>query len=265
MFRDLSEILQAIIQLKVAIPISVKKVVPFQDNGEQCYRAFFPSDLDPSGEDSYVVSLSCILHYLANRVSEQHNSNELRLPTANTLARLSPSEDKDIWTRRADYFTLCVAPLLEIDKTAVTPAFLLEMMHKSSSNVVRETLEEMFKSIAGFSAESARQGYYHYEFMRQLDFFCEYLTDSRTVHEDASVAAIQFALQDDEGIEFLRCWNEGDFDAIRAEWPDAPEDVYIGADPLYQSKVGTLARSGAAVADNVIQTAESFSAPGTGN
>lgn len=50
---------------------------------------------------------------------------------------------------------------------------------------------------------------------------------------DAAVAAIQFALGDDEGMQFLRLWNEGDFDVIRREWPEAPEAVFIGADPLY--------------------------------
>ena len=34
-------------------------------------------------------------------------------------------------------------------------------------------------------------------------------------------------------LEFLRCWNEGDFDALREEWPDAPEEIYF-ADPLYK-------------------------------
>lgn len=54
-------------------------------------------------------------------------------------------------------------------------------------------------------------------------------------HEDANaaVAAIAFALEADEGMEFLRCWNQGDFDAIRDEWPEAPEAVFIGADPLH--------------------------------
>ena len=33
----------------------------------------------------------------------------------------------------------------------------------------------------------------------------------------AAVAAIQFALETDEGLAFLRCWNEGNFDAIRPE------------------------------------------------
>lgn len=51
---------------------------------------------------------------------------------------------------------------------------------------------------------------------------------------DAAVAAIQFTLNDEDGLQFLRLWNEGDFDAIRREWPDAPEDVFIGADPLYK-------------------------------
>lgn len=34
-----------------------------------------------------------------------------------------------------------------------------------------------------------------------------------------------------EPMEFLRCWNEGDFDSLRKEWPDAPEEIYY-ADPL---------------------------------
>lgn len=49
---------------------------------------------------------------------------------------------------------------------------------------------------------------------------------------EASVAAIQFALETDEGLEFLRLWNEGDFKVLRQEWPEAPEAVYLGADPL---------------------------------
>jgi hypothetical protein len=55
------------------------------------------------------------------------------------------------------------------------------------------------------------------------------------LNNDAAVAAIQFALNDDEGMQFLRVWNQGDFDVIRREWPDAPEEVFIGADPLHKS------------------------------
>jgi hypothetical protein len=39
-----------------------------------------------------------------------------------------------------------------------------------------------------------------------------------------------------EPLEFLRCWNEGDFDALREEWPDAPEEIYL-ADPLYKGNM----------------------------
>lgn len=35
---------------------------------------------------------------------------------------------------------------------------------------------------------------------------------------NAAVAAIQFALETDDGLAFLRCWNEGNFDTIRREW-----------------------------------------------
>ncbi len=54
--------------------------------------------------------------------------------------------------------------------------------------------------------------------------------------QNAAVAAIQFALETDDGLTFLRCWNEGNFDAIRREWPEAPEAVFVGADPLHAAK-----------------------------
>lgn len=47
----------------------------------------------------------------------------------------------------------------------------------------------------------------------------------------AAVAAIQFALDCEEGLAFLRCWNQGDFDTCRKEWPEAPAECYVGADP----------------------------------
>jgi len=49
-----------------------------------------------------------------------------------------------------------------------------------------------------------------------------------------AVAAIEFALEADDGIDFLRYWNEGEFSVLRQEWPEAPETVYIGADPLLE-------------------------------
>lgn len=66
---------------------------------------------------------------------------------------------------------------------------------------------------------------------------------------DASTAAIKFALDThtDGGMEFLRCWFHSDFESIRKEWPEAPEAVFIGADPLtpvdeYTKKVIERAR-----------------------
>lgn len=51
---------------------------------------------------------------------------------------------------------------------------------------------------------------------------------------DASTAAIAFALETNEGMTFLRCWDEGDFDAIRREWREASDDVFEGTDPLFK-------------------------------
>ncbi|MCZ4337633.1 hypothetical protein [Shewanella colwelliana] len=59
---------------------------------------------------------------------------------------------------------------------------------------------------------------------------CSHPSESR-----ASIAAIEYALNNDEGQEFLRCWLHGDFDALRKEWPNVPDTVFIGADPLHLS------------------------------
>lgn len=57
----------------------------------------------------------------------------------------------------------------------------------------------------------------------------------------AAVAAIEFALQpDSDGLEFLRAWFHGNFEAIRKEWPEAPEAVFIGADPLHPATKAML-------------------------
>lgn len=39
-------------------------------------------------------------------------------------------------------------------------------------------------------------------------------------------------------LEFLRCWNEGNFDALRAEWPEAPDEIYIGPDQFHPKTIG---------------------------
>ncbi|WP_460410355.1 MULTISPECIES: hypothetical protein [unclassified Pseudomonas] len=44
-----------------------------------------------------------------------------------------------------------------------------------------------------------------------------------------ATAAIQFALRTDDGMRFLRMFDERDFDTIRREWPDAPATIFSGA------------------------------------
>ncbi|NMX92620.1 helix-turn-helix transcriptional regulator [Pseudomonas sp. WS 5027] len=44
----------------------------------------------------------------------------------------------------------------------------------------------------------------------------------------AARAAISFALETENGLQFLRCWNAGDFASIRKNWPEAPMDVFNG-------------------------------------
>lgn len=53
------------------------------------------------------------------------------------------------------------------------------------------------------------------------------------MNRNPAAAAIQFALETDDGLVFLDLWNEGDFDSCRKEWPEAPDDCYIGADPFH--------------------------------
>lgn len=57
---------------------------------------------------------------------------------------------------------------------------------------------------------------------------------------DPAAAAIAFAvmLEDPfEAHEFLDHWYNGGFPEIRDRWPEAPEDIYIGADPLHPQTV----------------------------
>lgn len=58
-----------------------------------------------------------------------------------------------------------------------------------------------------------------------------------------AVAAIKYALSNDclgSEREFLNCWFHGDFGAIRREWENVPEDVFIGADPSLKETMEEL-------------------------
>lgn len=59
-------------------------------------------------------------------------------------------------------------------------------------------------------------------------------------NSDAAVAAIKYALKNrfDEPLIFLELWREGNFETIREEWPDVPQEVFIGADPLHPETEG---------------------------
>lgn len=67
---------------------------------------------------------------------------------------------------------------------------------------------------------------------RQLGVALTVIQPNMPKDTNAAVAAVAFALETDEGMAFLRAWQYGDFDVIRREWPDAPKEVFIGADPL---------------------------------
>lgn len=55
--------------------------------------------------------------------------------------------------------------------------------------------------------------------------------------ENPAAAAVEFALSTEDSLQFLRLWNEGQFDVIRQEWPDAPPDVFAGADQYHKPTV----------------------------
>ena len=57
-------------------------------------------------------------------------------------------------------------------------------------------------------------------------------------NNNAAIVAIQFGLDLCDCIDyeyvlsFLRVWNKGDFDTIRKQWPNAPEEVFLCKRPL---------------------------------
>lgn len=48
-----------------------------------------------------------------------------------------------------------------------------------------------------------------------------------TRSNQAGLAAIRYAAGHPSHHDFLRCWLDGQFEIIRKEYPDAPEDVFI--------------------------------------
>lgn len=58
--------------------------------------------------------------------------------------------------------------------------------------------------------------------------------------QEAFNAVISYILsnRNESPLDFLRCWNEGNFEALRKEWSDAPEEIYIGPDTLHPMTIG---------------------------
>ncbi len=55
-----------------------------------------------------------------------------------------------------------------------------------------------------------------------------------------ALAAIEYALRADEGLEFLRCCLDGKVDAIREKWPDCPQECVVEAGVVLQRKTVAL-------------------------
>jgi len=64
----------------------------------------------------------------------------------------------------------------------------------------------------------------------------EHIFENEVEENNPSGFAIEYALETEDGLEFLRLWNEGEFDLIRAEWTDCPEECFIGAEVGYVKK-----------------------------
>lgn len=117
----------------------------------------------------------------------------------------------------------------------MTPAVRFDLSPAQQEGAIREHLIRLgwtppvdVKPLSEFMAE---QEALHPGIHNKVQAVADELRESLT-HQSAAVAAIQFALTDPEGMTFLRLWNEGEFDILRREWPEAPSEVYDGADPL---------------------------------
>lgn len=65
--------------------------------------------------------------------------------------------------------------------------------------------------------------------------------ESAMVENNPSLAVIQYLLSEnvdgsDDAMDFLRYWNEGEFDILRRNWENIPDAVFIGADSQFVPK-----------------------------
>lgn len=68
------------------------------------------------------------------------------------------------------------------------------------------------------------------------------LAMEKAAQNNAAVAVIQYIMDgnnvedNDDAMLFLNYWNEGKFDNMRRNWENIPDEVFIGADPLFVPK-----------------------------
>lgn len=65
--------------------------------------------------------------------------------------------------------------------------------------------------------------------------------ESVMVENNPSLAVIQYMLSEnvdgsDDAMDFLRYWDEGEFDTLRRNWENIPDEVFIGADSQFVPK-----------------------------
>lgn len=56
----------------------------------------------------------------------------------------------------------------------------------------------------------------------------------------AALAAMDYVLGHPEQapLKFLQLWSEGQFEALRRDWHNVPDSVFIGADPTFKPEAG---------------------------
>lgn len=78
------------------------------------------------------------------------------------------------WTRRAEVLLQAAMPFLEGDIHRLNASGVLGLISdKSVSSLLPESMHEMMREFPGYDAGSAKNGYYHYMMIEQLEYVCE--------------------------------------------------------------------------------------------
>lgn len=78
--------------------------------------------------------------------------------------------------------------------------------------------------------------------LERAENFLAAFQGERTQPSDPACEAIRYALEecedDHDAIQFLKYWNEGEFDILRRDWPNLADALFSGADPLFKPRQG---------------------------